>query len=95
MVRSAPPEKLSLPEVMTAPLIAGVGDDLVDDLLEFVHHLFGEDVHRTVRHVPGDQRDAVGVGFDGEVGVGHGWLFSFFDATFSRPRISAETEFAC
>ncbi len=50
--RSAPPEKLSLPEVITAPLIAGVGGDLIDDLVEFVHHLFGEDVHRAVRACP-------------------------------------------
>ena len=31
MVRSAPAQNVSLPEVMTAPLIGGVGRDLFDD----------------------------------------------------------------
>ncbi len=52
-------------------LDGGVGDDGIDDGVEFVHHLDGEDVHGTVRHVPGDQRNAVGVGFSAEVLVGH------------------------
>ena len=39
MVRSAPPEKLSLPEVMTQPLIAAIAGDPVDDRRELVHHL--------------------------------------------------------
>ena len=47
----------------------GVAGDLVDDRVELVHHLLGEDVHRAARHVPGDERDAVGVGFDGEIRV--------------------------
>ena len=39
MVRSAPPEKLSLPEVMTQPLIAASRRDRLDDLRQLVHHL--------------------------------------------------------
>ena len=42
----------------------GVAGDLVDDRVQLVHHLFGEDVHRAAGHVPGDERDAVGVGFE-------------------------------
>ena len=34
---------------------------------QFVHHRLGDDVHRPARHVPGEQRDAVGVGLEAEV----------------------------
>ncbi len=51
----------------------GVAGRLFDDRLKLVHHLFGEDVHRAARHVPGDERDAVGVRLDAEILVAHVW----------------------
>ncbi len=52
-------------------LDAVVGNGLVEDLLDLVHHFHGEDVHRLVGHVPGDEGNAVCVGLDGEVLVSH------------------------
>ena len=43
----------------------------IDDGVQFGQRLHGENVHRTARHVPGDQRNAVGVGFDCVIGIGH------------------------
>ena len=46
--------------------------DGLDDGSEFLAHRAVDDVHRPARHVPCDEGDAVGIGFDGEVGViGH------------------------
>jgi hypothetical protein len=52
-------------------LQGSVGSHHLNDRAEFVHHLRGEDIHRAVWHVPGDDRDAVGVGSDVEVLIGH------------------------
>ena len=76
MVRSAPPENASLPEVMTQPLIAAsaatvstICDELVDDLEV-------DDVHRAAGHVPGRVRDAVGVGLEAEIREVHRGLLT-------------------
>jgi hypothetical protein len=45
--------------------------DPLHDRLELVHHPHGEDVHRALRHVPGDECDAVAVEVQAEI-VGHG-----------------------
>ena len=57
MVRSAPPEKASLPEAMTQPLMAASATTRVDDRRDLVHHLGGDDVHRAAGHVPGGERE--------------------------------------
>src|SRR5690606_33371796 len=64
-----------------------VGGGGVKDLLDLVHHLDGEDVHGLVRHVPGDENDAIGVGFDGEVLVGaHDGISSSLKSLFAAHR---------
>ena len=55
-----------------AALDALVGDDRVDDPLELRHHLHGDDVHRAAGHVPGRERNAVGIDLEAEIlGGGH------------------------
>jgi hypothetical protein len=49
-----------------------VRGDLVDDYAELLNDVGRDDVHRAARHVPGDERDAVGVGFKTEIGQIHG-----------------------
>jgi hypothetical protein len=36
----------------------GIRRHLVDDAVQLMHHRLGEDIHRALRHVPGDQRNA-------------------------------------
>ena len=48
-----------------------VGGDLVDDPVELLEHAFVEDVHRSIGHVPGHERDPVAVGHDGEILIAH------------------------
>jgi hypothetical protein len=67
-VRSAPPPNVSLPEVTTAPLIAASDATFSTSRLDLVDHRHVDDVHRLARHVPGDQRNAVGVDFELEIG---------------------------
>ena len=67
MVRSAPPQNVSLPEVMTAPLIAASVATFSTIVAELRDHRQVDDVHRAAGHVPGDERDAVGVGVELEV----------------------------
>jgi len=43
-----------------AALDGRIGRHLIDDLVQFAHHVLGDDVHRTSGHVPGEQRDAIG-----------------------------------
>ena len=72
MVRSAPAQNVSLPEVMTAPLIAASAATCSTMRVKLLHHLEVDDVHRAAGHVPGDERDAVGVGVELEMDDGHG-----------------------
>ena len=48
----------------------GVGRDLLDDRGQFLDRREIDDVHRAPRHVPGDERDAVGIDVELEI-VGH------------------------
>ncbi len=48
-----------------------VARDLLGDLAEFADDLGVDHVHRPARHVPGHERDAVGVGFETKVGQVH------------------------
>ena len=57
MVRSAPAQNVSLPEVMTAPLIAASAATFSMMLGELLHHLEVDDVHRAAGRIPGDERD--------------------------------------
>ena len=52
-------------------LDGGLVGDAVDDRAQLLDHVHVDDVHRAARHVPGDERDAVGIDVDGEV-LGHG-----------------------
>jgi len=61
-----------------AALDRRIGRDLLDDLLELVHHAFGDDVHRAAGHVPGRQSDAVGIGLEAEIGQRHGAVLPGF-----------------
>ena len=54
-----------------ATLDRRIGHHRVDDLAELIHHRIGEDVHGTAGHVPGRQRDPVGIGLESEVGEIH------------------------
>jgi hypothetical protein len=67
--RSAPAQKpLVLPEVRTAPLmVSSVLMRSTHSGPDLLHDLTGQGVHRTARHVEGDQGDAVGVDVDLEV----------------------------
>ena len=56
---------------MTQPLIAAFVGDLLDDLQKLLAHLGGDDVHRAAGHVPGRERDAVGIGLEAEIGEVH------------------------
>ena len=49
----------------------GVLRGLLDDCLELVDRGLVQHVHRTARNVPGDERDAVGVGLEFEILEGH------------------------
>ena len=49
----------------------GVGRDLVDDLAHLGDDFGVDDVHRAAGHVPGDERNAVGVGLETEIGQVH------------------------
>ena len=55
---------------MTAPLIAASVATCSTIVAELRDHRLVDDVHRAAGHVPGDERDAVGV--DVELEVGHG-----------------------
>src|SRR5690606_32902670 len=70
-----------------------VGSDPVDDLVEFVHHLLGEDVHRPVLHVPGDEGDAVGIDIDGEIVVVSHWSLSSLKTVASANERDDEAAF--
>ena len=48
-----------------------VACDLVDDLAELADDFGVDHVHRTARHVPGNERNPVGVGFETKVGQVH------------------------
>ena len=50
----------------------GVGGDLLDDRGELLHHLEVDDVHRAAGRIPGDERNAVGVGVELEMDHAHG-----------------------
>ena len=52
-------------------LDGGIARDLFDDRLKLLHHLRVDDVHRAAGHVPGDERNAVGIDIEGEIGEGH------------------------
>ena len=65
--QSAPPENASLPEVTTQPLMAASVVTVSMIAEEFLHHLGGDDVHRTAGHVPGRERDAVAVDVEAEI----------------------------
>jgi hypothetical protein len=45
-----------------------VGCDLFDDLFQLAHHLGGDHVHGAAGHVPGGERNAVGIGLEAEIG---------------------------
>ena len=47
---------------------------LLDDDDEFLDHRKIDQVHRASRHVPGNERNAVGVGLELEILIGHGFL---------------------
>jgi hypothetical protein len=53
-------------------LHGGIGGRLLDDLLKLADRRLIQHVHRTAGRVPGDKRDAVGVGFDFEILESHG-----------------------
>ena len=65
-LRSMPPAKSGLAEVMTMPLTAGSARARVDGGVELGDALVGQDVHRAAGQVPGDGGDAVGVDVEGE-----------------------------
>ena len=50
----------------------GVARDPVDDLPDLGNDFGVDDVHRAAGHVPGDERNAVGVGLETKVGEVHG-----------------------
>ena len=50
----------------------GVARDLVDDLAELGHDFGIDDVHRAAGHVPGHERNAVGVGLETKILEFHG-----------------------
>ena len=50
---------------------AGIALDPLDDGIELLADLGVDHVHRAAGHVPGDQRDAVGVDVELEIGEGH------------------------
>ena len=50
-----------------AALHGRIGHHGVDDLMQVAHHLFGEDVHRAARHVPGCEGDPVGIDVVAEI----------------------------
>ena len=50
-----------------AALDGGIGDDGIDRRVQVLAHGLVDDVHRLVLHVPGQERDAVGVDGKGEV----------------------------
>ena len=52
-------------------LDGGIARDLFDDRLKLLHHLRVDDVHRAAGHVPGDERNAVSIDIEGEIGEGH------------------------
>jgi hypothetical protein len=52
-------------------LDGGVRRHLVDDRAQLLDHFEIDDVHRAAGHIPDDERDAVGVDVELEVGVGH------------------------
>ena len=54
-----------------AALDRGVGCDLVGDLAELADDFVVQDVHRPAGHVPGDERDSVGVRFETKIGEVH------------------------
>ncbi|MCY1371595.1 hypothetical protein D9M69_587450 [compost metagenome] len=43
----------------------------IDDGIQFLHRFDGEDVHRLLGHVPGNESNAVGVGFNFEIYISH------------------------
>ena len=45
----------------------GVGGDFIDERSQFLDDARVDDVHRALGHVPGDQRDAVGVDIEFEI----------------------------
>ena len=77
MVRSAPPQKASLPEVMTAPLIAASVATFSTISPSSSVTLDVDHVHRAAGHVPGDERDAVGVDVEFEIGHESELLFRY------------------
>ena len=43
----------------------------IDDRVEFLHHLFGEDIHGFIGHIPGHECNAVRVDVEFEVRIAH------------------------
>ena len=67
IVRSAPPQNASLPDVITAPLMAASAATFSTIPDNSSIAAMRDDVHRASGHVPGDERDAVGVDVEFEV----------------------------
>ena len=71
MVRSAPPEKALLAGGEDRALDRGVIGDRVGDRRHLGDHFRRQHVHRAAGHIPGDERNAVGVGLETEIREGH------------------------
>ena len=71
MVRSAPPQKASLAEVITAPLIAASLATFSTICESSSVTRCVDDVHRAAGHIPGNERNSVGVDVDLE--IRHRW----------------------
>ena len=72
-----------------------VGGDLINQGAEFLDHARGDDVHRTIGHVPGDERDSVAVDLEFEVAITGSSSFRHLHL-LSHLRISkARRSFSC
>ena len=71
MERSAPAQNASLPEVMTTPFTAASAVVCFTIASSSLIEVSIEHVHRAAGNVPGDERDAVGVGLELEILEGH------------------------
>jgi len=58
-----------------------VTDDLFDNVRQVAHRALAEDVHGAVRHVPGDERNAVAVHFKAKIFVSHKSLLTALPGT--------------
>ena len=48
-----------------------IGNNRIDNLVKFFHHFGIDDVHGTVRTVPRDECDAIGIGFQLKMYITH------------------------